>query len=196
MSRIFPALARRLRRLLRGPAEARRWPSETSKCRTRLSPYCQGNGLDIGPGGDPIVPGAVRVDLPSPYSHVGGLPPQLCGDASRLPWFRDECLDYVFSSHVLEDFDDPAAVLREWLRVVRPGGLLILYCPDEQTFREHCRRTGQPYNPHHKHAHFSLAWVKEILALQGGAEIVHEANLVDVYSWELVIRKLGGVVSR
>jgi len=40
-----------------------RWRSETSKCRSRLARYCVGAGIDIGAGGDPIVPTAVIVDL-------------------------------------------------------------------------------------------------------------------------------------
>ena len=50
------------------------YPSQTSKCRPRLARYCQGYGLDIGPGGDPITNHAIRIDLESPYSTVGGTP--------------------------------------------------------------------------------------------------------------------------
>jgi hypothetical protein len=75
-------------------------PYQTSKCRTRLAPYCIGCGVDLGPGGDPITETAIRVDLPQPYSDVGLLPPQLTGDARKLIWFRDACLDYVYSSHL------------------------------------------------------------------------------------------------
>ena len=163
------------------------YQSETSKCRARLAPYCVGNGIDIGPGGDPIVPAAVRVDLPSPYSQVGNMPVQLSGDATNLQWFRDGVLDYVFSSHVLEDFQDTEQVLREWIRVLKLGGKLVLYCPDEQVYRKHCKATGQPYNPAHVHAEFSLQWVKDRLATIGQTDVLHEAPLIDVYSWELVV---------
>lgn len=163
--------------------------SETSKCRARLAPFCAGYGLDLGFGGDPIGPGAIRVDLPQPYTAVGQAPVQLGGDARDLRWFRDGTLDYVFSSHLLEDFADTAAVLREWLRVLRPGGRLVLFCPDEQRFRAHCRATGQPYNPHHQQEHFSLAFVQGVLRDLGQERFVHAAPLVDEYSWELVCEK-------
>lgn len=166
-----------------------RWPSETSKCRARLAPYCIGYGVDLGFGGDPIVPHAIRVDLPQPYARVGSYPVQLGGAAENLYWFRDNVLDFVFSSHLLEDYEDTEAVLREWLRVLKPGGNLIIYCPDEQRFRAHCAATGQPYNPHHKHADFSLQFVKNALNRIGAVHILHEAPHVDVYSWELVCRK-------
>ncbi len=165
------------------------YPSETSKCRARLAPYCAGYGLDVGCGGDPVVLHALRMDLPTPYARYSELPVQLGGDAARLHWFADGQLDFVFSSHVLEDFIDTRAVLREWIRVLRPGGRLVLFCPDEQAYRAHCAATGQPYNQHHVHADFSLAFVKRALEGICPVRVLHETPLVDVYSWELVVEK-------
>src|SRR4051794_21358440 len=78
--------------------------SETSKSRERLAKYCEGYGLDLGYGGDPISFSAIRMDLPQPYTRVGELPVQLGGKAENLYWFKDGVLDYVYSSHLLEDF--------------------------------------------------------------------------------------------
>lgn len=197
---MIPASVRRFSRQLARSAlrslgfELRRvrpnaYRSETSKCRARLTYYCVGYGVDLGPGGDPITESAVRVDLPAPYSSAGILPVQLGGDAANLYWFRDGVLDYVYSSHLLEDFADTKTVLIEWLRVLKPGGNLVLFCPDEQLFRSHCRLTGQVYNAHHKHADFSLAKVKTILSEIGQTACIHERDTVDMYSWELVARK-------
>jgi predicted SAM-dependent methyltransferase len=166
------------------------YQSETSKCRSRLLRYCQGNGVDIGPGGDAISEMAVRIDLPKPYSNAGLLPVQLAGDGTKLIWFRDAVLDFVYSSHVLEDFEDTKSILTEWLRVLKPGGNLVIFCPDEQIYRKHCRATGQPYNNYHKIEAFSLAYVKTAFAEIGGTHIVHENPLIDVYSWEIVARKV------
>jgi predicted SAM-dependent methyltransferase len=163
--------------------------SETSKCRARLNPYCVGYGVDLGFGGDPINDRAIRVDLPQPYTKVGKYPVQLGGNADQLSWFADGSLDYVYSSHLLEDFDDTRAVLAEWLRVLRIGGRLIIFCPDEQRFRVHCATTGQPYNPYHKHANFSIGWVKQLLAELGQSTYLYETPDVDLYSWEFVCVK-------
>ena len=163
--------------------------SETSRARARLSGFCAGNGADIGFGGDPITESAVRIDLEQPYTKSGAYPVQLQGDARKLKWFSDNVLDYVYSSHLLEDFDDTAPVLKEWLRVLRPAGKLILYCPDEKRYREHCRRTGQLMNVHHKHEDFSLEYVKALLEKIGSTRIIHENERADDYSWELVVEK-------
>jgi predicted SAM-dependent methyltransferase len=164
--------------------------SETTNCRDRLAGYCRGYGVDVGYGGDPITPQAITVDLPLPYTNVGNHPLNLGGDARDLYWFKDGVLDFVFSSHLLEDFEDTEAVLREWLRVLKPGGHLILFCPVEQVYREHCAKTGQSYNLAHKIADFSLVYVKQILVDRiGNVEMVHENPLVDTYSFELVARK-------
>ncbi len=168
--------------------------SETSKARPRLSKFCQGNGIDLGYGGDPIVPTVITMDLPRPYTKLGDHPQNLAGDARDLYWFRNNVLDYVYSSHLLEDFppQEIAAVLREWLRVIKVGGVLALYGPDEQAYRAHCKRTGQDYNPSHKIDDFGLKYLKKVLEqnLQGAYSIVHEIELIDNYCFDLVVRKL------
>lgn len=180
-----------IRSMKRKPAGAElfAWPSETSKCRSRLAPYCVGYGVDLGFGGDPITEHAIRIDLPTPYTRVGNTSVQLGGDCSNLRWFRDEVLDFVYASHLLEDFPDLGSVLKEWLRVLKPAGHLILFCPDEQRFRAHCLATGQPLNPEHQHEDFSLNKVKAMLASLGQTQFIHEQDGMDTYSWELVCRK-------
>jgi predicted SAM-dependent methyltransferase len=179
-----------LRRLLTGkPLRSGPGPSGTSWCRGRLAPFCQGYGLDLGFGGDPITAHAIRMDMPTPYTHVGEFPVQLGGDASNLYWFRDGVLDFVYSSHLLEDFPDTKAVLREWIRVLKPRGRLILFCPDEQRYRDYCQRTGAVYNTHHQHEHFSLAVVLDALRSLGQDRVLHSDPASHDYSWELVIEK-------
>jgi len=164
--------------------------SETSKCRSSLARFCKGNGLDIGYGGDPIVPSAICIDLDTPYANYHSHPQHLHGDASNLHWFTDHCLDYIYSSHVLEDFIDTEYVLREWSRVLKPGGNLVLFLPDEQAYRAHCVVNGKEPNKHHIHQEFSLNYLKEIVGLSGSLEVIHELYPVAEYSFELVLKKL------
>ena len=136
--------------------------SETSKCRSSLSKYCIGDGLDIGFGGDPIVPTAICLDMPEAYARYIKNPQHLHGDAKDLFWFKDETLDYIFSSHVLEDFEDTTLVLNEWLRVVKKGGNLVLFLPNELEYRKYCKLKGELPNQHHIHENFGLKYLKNI----------------------------------
>ena len=108
------------------PANTPKKISETSKCRQSLSRFCVGDGLDVGYGGDPIVPHAICMDLPEAYARYENHVQHLHGDATDLRWFRDGTLDFIYSSHVLEDFENTEPVLTEWLRVIRSGGHLVL----------------------------------------------------------------------
>lgn len=169
--------------------EPQRSVSETSKCRDSLAPFCQGDGLDIGYGGDPVVPHAICMDFPEAYAKYLDHPQHLHGNALNLHWFRDGCLDFMYSSHLLEDFEDTEAVLEEWLRVLKVDGRLVLYLPDEQTYREHCRKEGKVPNVHHLHEDFSLDTVKRILKRRRDVEIIHEKFPSGIYSFELVVKK-------
>lgn len=161
--------------------------SETAKCRSVLAQYCNGDGVDLGYGGDAIVPWAICVDLKSPYTRVGNHPRHLSGDASNLFWFNDCALDWVYSSHLLEDFSDTSSVLREWIRVIKPGGRLILYCPDQKRYEAHCRSIGERPNEHHKIHNFSLKYVADILNAMD-VKILHQHE--DLYSFGIVAERL------
>lgn len=59
-------------------------------------------------------------------------------DATSLPR-GDESCDFVLSSHVLEHLADPLRALREWRRVLRPGGHLFLLLPHGARTFDHRR---------------------------------------------------------
>jgi demethylmenaquinone methyltransferase/2-methoxy-6-polyprenyl-1,4-benzoquinol methylase len=52
------------------------------------------------------------------------------GDAERLP-FEDDSFDVVWSSGSIEYWPDPVATLREFRRVVKPGGQVLVVGPNE-----------------------------------------------------------------
>jgi predicted SAM-dependent methyltransferase len=201
------ALARSLKGALRSligrsafEALARMRPrrSETSRHRVLLAPYCSGCGVDIGFGGDAITPSAIRMDLPSPYTRLGPAAVQLGGDCRELTWLCDGGLDYVYSSHVLEDFPEAetASILQEWTRVLKPAGRLVLLLPDQQRYLTYCRRLGEVDadgvlgNAHHAIAHFSLAYVEGVVRRLGTLRQVAAHPSLGPYSFAVVYEKL------
>jgi ADP-heptose:LPS heptosyltransferase len=166
--------------------------SETSSIRQEVLTYCKGNGLDIGYGGDPVVLTAITVDQPPPYTpHLGSHPQNLRGDGANLYWFKDNVLDFLYSSHLIEDFAETGPVLKEWLRVLKPDGYMILVAPVEKIYREHCRKTGQEYNANHKIAKMSAAYIlSQLDKLAIPCRIEKHIDLINTYSFLLVIQKL------
>lgn len=167
--------------------------SETSRHRDKFKPYTQGMGLDIGYGGAPIHGRAITVDLPQKYVDFEGKPQHLYGNAENLYWFRDGVLDFCYSSHLIEDFEDTQAILLEWLRVIKPHGYLCLLFPDEKRYRE---ITPQEYwNRSHKHMdmglNFMLDVIKGIITTGTYLDIVEAKKLFEGndYNCMVVCRK-------
>lgn len=131
--------------------------SETAKSRHLTRKYCRGNGVDVGSGGDPVVPWAIQTDLSdATYAsyNSGALargPIQIRSDDAfvNLP-LKDGSLDFVYSSHLIEDFLDWDPLLIEWRRVLKPGGFLVICLPDKVRWNQ-ALANGQMPNCAHKH---------------------------------------------
>jgi intein/homing endonuclease len=93
------------------------------------------------------------------------------------------------SSHLLEDFPNTDDAVNEWLRVLKPGGKLILYMPNEQKYRKHCDATGQVYNLHHTIAEMSLDYMKEVF-FPKSVKIIDSIEEHADYSFFIVVEKV------
>ena len=119
--------------------------SESAKYLHLTRPYLEGRGIDCGSGSWPVVPWAIQIELPKElFKHYTGreLPDHVewPGDIGDLP-FKDNVLDFVYSSHLIEDFpreeipDNPKRyswpqLFREWYRVLKPGGYMVIIVPE------------------------------------------------------------------
>jgi len=148
------------------------------------------NGIDIGSGGMPLLLQSVSIDFnyPGQYSDLVNLK----GDARNLYWFKDNCLDYVFSSHCYEDIlpEQKAGTFREWLRVIKIGGLLVLYLPDEQVYRAYSAAHGAVPNLAHKDASFNIGTVRDI-AKQFPVKEIYSIEKHGDYCFFIVFKKVG-----
>jgi len=124
---------------------------ETSKALVRrlrdprfATRYFVGDGIDIGSGPDqlaqydellPLMRSCRSWDMPD-------------GDAQELGAVPDASLDFAHASHCLEHLQDPFAAVRNWLRVLKPGGHLIVTVPDEDLYEQGV--FPSTYNDDHK----------------------------------------------
>jgi SAM-dependent methyltransferase len=94
--------------------------------------YFVGHGIDIGCGPDPVSQYAQQFPL-----MRGCRGWDLAdGDAQLLASVADATFDFVHSSHCLEHMVDPPIALGHWLRVLKPGGHLIVTVPDEDMYEQ------------------------------------------------------------
>jgi SAM-dependent methyltransferase len=153
---------------------------ETSKIRSHVLHYfSDGKGIDVGCSRDPLTRTCVAFDQ-SDWPEVTHR-----GDARALP-FGDAEFDWLWSSHLLEHFEDTAAVLKEWVRVLKPGGTIGLYVPHPELYKGG--------NPDHKHPGFKPEFLVEQLATLSCFEV--ESFIHDVptgpypcYSTLVIARK-------
>lgn len=124
--------------------------NEAAKIKYEIVPYVRGRGLDLGCGPSKCFPSMLGVDSGKDRELFGIAmrPDREIDDAADLTSFGDASQDFVFSSHLLEHIEDYGAALKEWWRVIRPGGHLVLYLPHKALYPN----IGTPgANPDHKH---------------------------------------------
>ncbi len=107
--------------------------------------------LNVGCGHLPFVPGAIGVDLHAKGEAVPQLGHQasqadVAADLNRPLPFETGTVDGIVAKHILEHLVDTLGVLRDWHRVLRQGGRVIIAVPDERKVQ------GVAMNPEHCHA--------------------------------------------
>jgi SAM-dependent methyltransferase len=63
------------------------------------------------------------------------------GEGGDLAFLDTDSYDAVLSSHVLEHLANPIGALEEWLRVLRPGGHMLIVLPHKEGCADHRRVT-------------------------------------------------------
>ncbi len=101
--------------------------------------------LNLGCG-DKILPGYVNVDV---VPERSSFTPDVICDVRNLTVFEDDFADEILAVHVIEHFWrwEVTNILTEWVRVLKPGGRMILECPNlisacEEFLRDPKRNAG------------------------------------------------------
>lgn len=164
---------------------------EATKVRFDIVPFFGNSNLDLGCGPRKVWPNFVGIDNGKDTELFGVTmkPDVVVGSCERLSIFASDSIDCVFSSHLLEHVEDYKGALREWWRLVKPGGVLILYLPHADLYPN----IGQPgANPDHKHDFRNediVAAMKEIGA-RCHIEVDEKRDQLREYSFLQVFRKL------
>lgn len=146
--------------------------------------------LNLGCG-DKILPEYVNVDV---VESRRGMRPDVVCDLHELI-FPDNSADEILSVHVIEHFWrwEVLDILREWVRVLKPGGKIVLECPNLQSACEafladpvaHARedQSGQRTmwvfygDPAWKDPYMNHRWGYTVHSL---GEIMMQAGLMDI----------------
>lgn len=99
-------------------------------------PLKDGLVLDLGCGGKKIHPNAVGVDIRPKgtmgvgYNALVASGGEMEADVCDLHELKDGSVDGILSKHLLEHILRPIPALREWNRVLKDGGKLVIIVPD------------------------------------------------------------------
>lgn len=193
--------------------------NESGKIKWEITKWTRGRGLDLGCGIQKTYPHFIGVDNCKDTILFGQpiRPDVAVQTAAELPMFANGSMDFVFSSHLLEHFPitktDPRTyptalqrqvaermliethtagdALKEWMRVLKVGGFLTLYVPDEDEYP----KVGEPgANPDHC---FNVNYdvVIDLMRRTGTAwDLVdfQKRNQEQEYSLFFVFKKVGG----
>ncbi len=165
--------------------------NEAYKIRWEIVRYTRGRGLDIGCGPAKTYSHWIGVDNCKDaqlFNHQ--IKPDVRVDSAEdLSVFATVSMDFAFSSHVLEhiEYERVPATLKEWMRVIKVGGHLTLYLPDEEQYPKVGEKGA---NPDHK---WNVNKQRVIDAMPNGFDLIDyqvrsEGN---EYSLYFVFKKLG-----
>ena len=96
-----------------------------------MEKYCRGLGFDVGVGTNRLSPTVLSTDW---YPHNGvDIIWNCVHGGKRIPYpFSDNTFDFIFASHVIEDFtpDEIQFVFDEMMRMIKIGGYFVVLIPD------------------------------------------------------------------
>ena len=151
---------------------------EARKCRYRVASLCRGVGIDLSCQDQKIVKNAIGIGKDISLDIYAN---------DALGIFSNDYFDYVFDAHQLGNFACTEAALKEWWRLVKYGGHLILYEQDRD-FYPHAGTPGAAAG-RQKDLIWQDAWA--MLKEFGNAKLISVSrhNDSNEYSWQLIVQK-------
>lgn len=109
------------------------------------SSYLNGNGIEIGALHSPLeVPSNVNVkyldrmkvvDLRQQYRELENhdlVNVDIIDDGEKLQTIKNDSVDFIIANHMIEHCQDPLGTIKNYLRVLRPNGVIYMAVPDKR----------------------------------------------------------------
>lgn len=175
--------------------------NEAYKIRWEVVQYTRGRGIDLGCGPYKLYPHFIGVDNNQDEAMFGipCKPDVKIQTAEDLSLFGSQSMDFIFSSHLLEHIEPEKVTdtLKEWWRIIKPNGNLVLYIPDEDEYPK-CKEESRGItefedgcNPDHK---WNVNY-QRVVEFMGFANFdlveFQKRNQDEEYSLYFVFKKIG-----
>lgn len=129
-----------------------------------------GKVVELGCGPIKTVADSVGIDrIPKGevIPHVGRVSvADIVADVSDTLPLEDKSFDVLIARHILEHCVDAVKVIKEWSRVLKVGGKMVIAVPNEKTVK------GIPLNPEHVHG-FTPESLDSLMGVCGFKSLAH-----------------------
>jgi SAM-dependent methyltransferase len=116
---------------------------DTFRRETLATLFLRGEGIEVGALDHPLyLPERIRVKyvdlmpletLKKTFPHLNIIKgPDIVDDGEKLTKVPDLSQDFVIANHFVEHSQDPIGTIKNFLRVLRPGGILYMALPDKR----------------------------------------------------------------
>ena len=140
-----------------------------------IAKYLGKNGLAMGCGNRSF-PNTLGIDL-TPGGTIGSIGSQegrvskssILGDVEALPELPSDTYDHIVAEDIIEHVINPIKALREWHRLLKVGGKVMVFTTDEDKTR------GILLDPTHTHV-FDEEFLEDLL-LSTGFKIIEQGKI-------------------
>lgn len=145
--------------------------------------------VDIGCGNLKTFDDSIGVDIVKKgdiIAQIGGdsgSAADVQADVSKPLPFEEASFDVGVARHVLEHMLDPIDAMRNWLKIIKPGGKLVISLPNEYLIR------SIPMNPEHMHAWTPETFIN-FLNTVGGMKILEMWDSENNISFTTIVEKI------
>lgn len=132
---------------------------------------------DLGCGRHKTIDRAIGVDV-KPVTDIAS-------SIESLPMIENGSADVVISRHSLEHLIDPVEAIREWGRILKKGGKMIIVLPDHEYIDTMDFRLS---NGKHLHAYTRKSFLNMVIMFARFYE-VNTSTIIPDWSFGIVLRK-------